>query len=118
MEYELLQRITLLVVYLLILVAGLRWGIRNALKERKGRILPLTPRNILWRSGLFAMTVLSGIGVMAVLLGIRYAHPLERAIWVPVYAATLAFIVGAVLFPLVQWFSERFGFGVRAQRGS
>lgn len=88
-----LGRVALLAIYLPIFALGLMLGIRDARKKMKMEIVLLTPRNVLWRAGLLTMTVGSGIGVLAVFLGIRYGHSVERAMWVPVYAAILAFIV-------------------------
>ena len=109
MEQDLVQRIALLVVYSLILVPAVRWGIRNAKKEVRNGIPPLTWRSAFTRGLVFALMCGSSAGIFAALFGRKYGHPIGKALWAPIYVGILTFILGGIGFPLVQLLSERTG---------
>ena len=107
MEQDLVQRIALLVVYSLILVPVVRWGIRNAKKEVRNGVPPLTWRRLFTKGLLFALWCGSFSGILAVFLGRKFDHPIGRAIWGPIYVAILCFILGVLVIPVGQLLSER-----------
>jgi len=110
MKLELILRITLVIIYSLILVFSLRWSWQSFLKKQlaTSQLLPLTFQNVLKKAIAFGLVSGSSFGILAVFLSIVYKLPIARAIWVPLYAMFLCFIAGCTFFPFVQWLSQRF----------
>ena len=109
MDLDLVQRIAIVVVNSLILVPVGRWAVRNANKEIRNGIPPLTWRSIVTRGFVFALMCGSSAGIFAAIFGRKYGHPIGKALWAPIYVGILTFILGSIAFPLVQLLSERFG---------
>ena len=109
MDQDLVQRIAILVVNSLILVPVVRWAVRNAKKEVRNGIPPLTWRSAFTRGLVFALMCGSSAGIFAALFGRKFGHPIGKALWAPIYVGILTFILGGIGFPLVQLLSERTG---------
>ena len=109
MEQNRVQHISLLVDYSLILLPVVRWGVRNAKKEIRNGVPPLTLHHAFTKGLVFALWCGSGSGILAVFLGMKFDHPIGRAIWGPIQVGILCLIIGFIVFPLVQLLSERLG---------
>lgn len=103
MEQDLIQRIALLVVYSLLLVPVVRWRGRTVKIELSNGIPPLTWHHLFTKGLGFAIACGSSLGMIGIFLGLRYSHPIRRAIWVPIYGTILCFIMGLI----IMLFSER-----------
>ena len=103
MEQDLIQRIVLFVVYFLIFVPVTIWTVRNAKKELRNGIPPLTWHHLFTKGLGFAIACGSSLGMIGIFLRLRYGHPIRRAIWGSIYGAILCFIIGLI----IMQFSER-----------
>jgi len=81
----------------------MRWTVRTVKKEVRNGIPPLTWHHLFIKGLGFAITCGSSLGMIGIFLGLRYGHPIRRAIWVPIYGTILCFIMGLIIL----LFSER-----------